>query len=144
MKSAMLAIAAAGLLTSGVSFAQTTSGGAPAGTAPVMTPTPMAKGTLAAPAGVNGTTMDRNKNVSAASGNNNQAIASTNANAPTPARGSNSFTMAEAKSRLEKNGFASVANLAKDDNGVWRGSAQKDGSPMPVWLDYKGNSGTGK
>ncbi len=144
MKSIMLGIAAAGLLTSSMSFAQTMQNGAPAGTASTMTPAPMINGTVAAPTGVNGTTTPRNNSVSAASGNNNQAVVTTNANAPTPAKGSNSFTMTEAKSRLEKNGFSSVSDLAKDGSGVWRGSAQKDGTAMPVWLDYKGNAGTGK
>jgi hypothetical protein len=29
--------------------------------------------------------------------------------------------MGEARSRIEKNGFANVGDLTKDDNGVWRG-----------------------
>jgi hypothetical protein len=77
----------------------------------------------------------------AASGNSNQAVATTNANAPMPAIGANSFTMGEAKSRLEKQGFADVSDLRKDDNGVWHGKAQKNGSANNVWLDYKGNVG---
>jgi hypothetical protein len=77
----------------------------------------------------------------AASGNSNQTVATTSANAPTPAKGANSFTMGEAKSRLEKNGFSSVSDLIKDNDGVWRGKAQKDGSATSVWLDYKGNVG---
>jgi hypothetical protein len=52
--------------------------------------------------------------------------------------------MGEAKSRLEKNGFANVSDLAKDDNGVWRGKAQKGGAATTVWLDYKGNVGESK
>jgi hypothetical protein len=79
----------------------------------------------------------------AASGDHNQAVATTNANAPTPAKGSNSFTMGEAKSRIEKNGFSDVSGLTKDSNGVWRGTAQKGGSSTTVWLDYKGNTGEG-
>jgi len=34
-----------------------------------------------------------------------------------------------------------VGALTKDDGGVWRGSATRDGQPAQVWLDYKGNSG---
>ena len=30
----------------------------------------------------------------------------------------------------------------KDTDGVWRGQADKDGTNVAVWLDYKGNVGT--
>jgi len=89
-------------------------------------------------AGAAGTKDDK-----AAAGDNNQAVATTSANASQPAHGANSFTMGEAKSRIEKNGFTDVSDLKKDDNGVWRGGAKKDGTAMGVWLDYKGNTGTG-
>ena len=82
--------------------------------------------------------------MSPANGNNNQAIATTQQNATAPAKGANSFTMGEAKSRLEKDGFSNVSGLTKDENGVWRGQAQKGGSTTTVWLDYKGNAGEGK
>jgi hypothetical protein len=78
----------------------------------------------------------------AASGNSNQAVATTHANAPMPAKGANSFTMSEASSRIAKNGFTNVTGLAKDTDGVWRGQADKDGTNVAVWLDYKGNVGT--
>jgi hypothetical protein len=78
----------------------------------------------------------------AASGNSNQAVTTTHANAPTPAKGANSFTMGEARSRIANNGFTNVTNLAKDTDGVWRGHADKDGTNVAVWLDYKGNVGT--
>ncbi len=146
MKSLILGIAISSLLMDGTSFAQTTQGTSPAGAVPP-TASPLAPSGTAVPggsAGASGATMDRDKNASAASGNNNQAVATTNANAPTPAKGSNSFTMGEAKSRLEKNGFSNVSDLTKDDIGVWRGNAQKGGSSTMVWLDYKGNTGEGK
>jgi hypothetical protein len=136
MKRFILGFAAAGLLTSGMALAQT----APQSTAPSRTTT----GTTTAQAANNGSAADRDKNAAAASGNNNQAVATTSANAPAPAKGSNSFTMGEAKSRLEKNGFTNVGGLTKDDNGVWRGNAQKGGTTTTVWLDYKGNTGEGK
>ena len=60
MKSLVFAVAAATLLTGGVSFAQTQQGNNPA------------------------------------AGNSNQAVATTNTNSPMPAKGANSFTMAEA------------------------------------------------
>jgi hypothetical protein len=77
----------------------------------------------------------------AASGNSNQTVATTNANAPTPARGANSFTEGEARSKIESNGYSNVSGLTKDDNGVWRGNAQKGSQQAQVWLDYKGNVG---
>jgi hypothetical protein len=78
----------------------------------------------------------------AASGSSNQAVATTKANAPTPAKGANSFTMAEATHRIADNGFTNVTGLVKDTDGVWRGHAEKDGASTGVWLDYKGNVGT--
>nr|WP_294524023.1 hypothetical protein [uncultured Rhodopila sp.] len=76
-----------------------------------------------------------------ASGTSNQAVATTSDNASRPAAGSNSFTAGEAKARFERQGFSNVSDLKKDDNGVWHGRAQKDGSTDHVWLDYKGNIG---
>lgn len=77
----------------------------------------------------------------AASGDRNQAVATTGANAARPARGSSSFTQAQARRRLERNGYGEVSALTKDSGGVWRGTATKDGQPVQVWLDYKGNTG---
>lgn len=61
--------------------------------------------------------------------------------APQPASGANSFTAGEARRRIGAQGFQDVATLHKDKAGVWRGSASKDGKPVQVWLDYKGNVG---
>ena len=56
-----------------------------------------------------------------------------------PVAGRNSFTKGEAKSRIEKMGFSNVSSLNKDDQGVWRGRAMKDGKIVDVSLDYQGN-----
>ena len=64
---------------------------------------------------------------------------SSNRQADAPVAGRNSFTEGEAKSRIEKMGFANVSDLKKDDNGVWRGHAMKDGKSVEVSLDYQGN-----
>ena len=64
---------------------------------------------------------------------------SSNRQVNNPVQGHNSFTEGEAKSRIEKNGFSNVSNLAKDDNGVWRGRATKDGKQVDISLDYQGN-----
>ncbi|NOG69292.1 PepSY domain-containing protein [Roseicella sp. DB1501] len=59
--------------------------------------------------------------------------------AASPAPGANSFTEGQAKSRIEAAGFTNVSDLQKDDQGVWRGRAQKNGQQMSVALDYQGN-----
>ena len=64
---------------------------------------------------------------------------SSNRHVTAPVAGRNSFTEGEAKSRIEKMGFSDVRDLKKDDNGVWRGHAMKDGKTVDVALDYQGN-----
>lgn len=56
-----------------------------------------------------------------------------------PAAGANSFTEAQAKSRIEGQGFSAVSALTKDDKGIWRGTATKGGKSMNVTVDYQGN-----
>jgi opacity protein-like surface antigen len=60
-------------------------------------------------------------------------------NALAPVSGANSFTEGQAKSRIESNGYSQVSGLRKDDNGVWRGKAMKDGKSVDVSLDFQGN-----
>jgi hypothetical protein len=82
------------------------------------------------------------QNPPAKDGPQNSAInteSSSNRQVNAPVAGANSFTEGEAKSRIEKMGFANVADLKKDDNGVWRGRAMKDGKMVDVSLDYQGN-----
>ena len=57
----------------------------------------------------------------------------------TPVAGANSFTMAQARSAIEARGYTRVSGLAKDDKGVWRGTAARDGRTGPVSVDYQGN-----
>ena len=56
--------------------------------------------------------------------------------APVPGR--NSFTMNEAAARITKAGYTAVTGLKKDNRGIWRGQATKDGNPVAVSLDYQG------
>lgn len=129
MRPMIFALATAALLASGPGFAQstqTTNNGKPETSTTQSDVANTAKRTS-----------------DAASINGNPAVATTSANATTPAHGSNSFTMNEAKARLERNGYANVGDLKKDDNGVWHGQAQKGGNTAMVWLDYKGNTGEG-
>ncbi|HEY1710177.1 MAG TPA: hypothetical protein VGG10_18045 [Rhizomicrobium sp.] len=60
-------------------------------------------------------------------------------NSTTPVAGANSFTMSEAKSRIESRGYTKVHGLKKDASGVWRGHAMKDGASVAVSVDYQGN-----
>lgn len=68
------------------------------------------------------------------------AIAKSDVNNPgAPVAGANSFTQAEAKSRIEKAGYTNVADLIKDKDGIWRGKAAKGDTTVDVALDFQGN-----
>ncbi len=136
MKRFMLG-SAASLLAAGFAFAQTP----PANTAP---PPPSASPGIStgAPANPSSPSPPSPGAKAAASGQDNQAVATTDANADQPAKGANSFTKGQARKRIQRKGYSHVTSLAKDQDGVWRGTAQRDGQPVNVWLDYKGNVGT--
>jgi hypothetical protein len=53
--------------------------------------------------------------------------------------GANSFTEGQARVRLEQAGFQSIQDLRKDDAGIWRGRATRDGRAVGVGLDFRGN-----
>ena len=82
----------------------------------------------------------QSQNPPANQGPNNPAVNTMGANNPgAPVAGRNSFTEGQAKSRIESNGYSNVTSLMKDDSGVWRGKAQKDGKSVDVSLDFQGN-----
>ncbi|QND66648.1 DUF4142 domain-containing protein [Mesorhizobium loti] len=56
-----------------------------------------------------------------------------------PVPGANSFTEDQAKRRIQDAGYSDVSALTKDDQGIWRGQASKDGKSTAVALDYQGN-----
>jgi putative membrane protein len=56
-----------------------------------------------------------------------------------PLKGANSFTEGQAKDRVLSHGMTDIGALKKDDDGIWRGSAQQDGKPVQVAVDFKGN-----
>ena len=56
-----------------------------------------------------------------------------------PVAGKNSFTMAEAKKRIEAKGYTQVSGLMQDNQSIWRGKAMKAGQSVGVALDYQGN-----
>jgi len=59
--------------------------------------------------------------------------------ADAPAPGANSFTEGQARGRIEAAGYSGVAGLEKDDQGIWRGRAMRNGAQASVALDYQGN-----
>jgi hypothetical protein len=72
------------------------------------------------------------------------AVTTSNANRKTaaaPVKGANSFTMNEARRRIEAGGFTQVTGLKKDRDGIWRGTGMRDGASVPVYCDYQGNVG---
>jgi len=105
---------------------------------------PLASG-LSAPPSTSGaaaqTSPGGNAGKATGDGSNNQAVATSSANAPQPAHGANSFTKGQAQARITREGFQNVGDLSNDNAGVWRGKATKNGQPVHVWLDYKGNVG---
>ena len=60
-------------------------------------------------------------------------------NPAAPVAGANSFTEGQAKSRIEAKGYGNVSGLKKDSNGIWTGSATKDGQKVNVRVDFQGN-----
>lgn len=56
-----------------------------------------------------------------------------------PFEGANSFTEGQAQDRVMAAGFSGVSSLAKDDKGIWRGTASLNGKNVNVAVDYKGN-----
>src|SRR5271155_4525145 len=56
-----------------------------------------------------------------------------------PAVAANSFTEAQAKSRIANAGYTDISGLSKDKDGIWRGKANNGSAVVPVALDYQGN-----
>lgn len=72
------------------------------------------------------------------------AVTTSNADSKTaaaPVKGANSFTLDEARRRIEAGGFTQVSGLKKDGDGIWRGQAMRDGTSVSVFCDYQGNVG---
>ena len=56
-----------------------------------------------------------------------------------PFKGANSFTETQAKERAVAAGLGEVTALKKDEDGIWRGTASKNGKSGNVAIDFKGN-----
>ncbi len=135
MRRTLPTLFAIGLLSAGVAVAQTggaTGAGGSAGGSGAMTP---------------GATMGAGGSMGQSDPNSNRAVntpettQSTTANQPL-SPGANSFTEGEARRRMESHGFQNVMDLKKDDQGIWRGRAMKNGQSTAVMLDFKGNVAT--
>jgi len=63
----------------------------------------------------------------------------TERNPGAPIAGKNSFSQKQAKSRFQNAGYKNIRDLKLDSQGVWRASADKDGRPVGVSLDFQGN-----
>jgi len=61
------------------------------------------------------------------------------AEAGAPFPGANSFTEGQAQDRARGAGFANVSGLTKDENGIWRGTAESAGKKVNIAIDFKGN-----
>jgi hypothetical protein len=44
----------------------------------------------------------------------------------------------QAKARIEAQGFTNVSELKKDAQGMWNAKAMKDGKPVQISLDTRG------
>jgi hypothetical protein len=40
---------------------------------------------------------------------------------------------------MEDQGYSAIADLKKDAQSIWRGTARKGGVPMSITLDFQGN-----
>jgi len=120
-----------GVLVAGPALAQTAGSTSTAAT-PTVPPMSVPSVTVPAPA----------TTTPPASNSAPQALTVAPADAKTsaaPVPGANSFTEAQARSRVESRGFTNVTSLMKDEQSIWRGRATKDGREVAIAVDYQGN-----
>jgi hypothetical protein len=83
---------------------------------------------------------DRDQPMADAHAMHNPAIKSPDKMLHAPlAKGHNSFTMGEARDRLQKAGYENISGLTMDNDGLWQARATRHGHPVQVAVDYKGN-----
>lgn len=137
MKKIVPAAFALSLIVSAAAQAQTTAPATPGTGSSSSTGTPMT------PMGTTGTTSGVGTSGTGVSTSPAPAAVTTTAEpsrtTEAPVAGANSFTEGQARSRIEERGFAQIRDLKKDDQGIWRGMAMKDGKSVAVTLDYQGN-----
>lgn len=69
---------------------------------------------------------------------NDAVNADANANDATLGAGASSFTEAQARAKITDAGYTDVGELTQGEDGVWSGSAKKDGATANVGVDFKG------
>lgn len=154
MNALRLGLAAALISTAALAQGTTGTGTAPGTAAAPGTTTGMTTGTATGTTGGVGTTgrtlpgVTTNTPAQLNPGNNGSAqppaVTTSNANnktAAAPVKGRNSFSMGEARRRIERGGFTQVTGLKKDADGVWRGKGMRNGASVDVYCDYQGNVG---
>jgi len=52
--------------------------------------------------------------------------------------GANSFTEAQAREAIEKQGYTGIGALTQNENGIWSAPATREGAAATVSVDYKG------
>lgn len=52
--------------------------------------------------------------------------------------GANSFTEAQARSAIEREGYTDIGPLSQDAQGLWQATAKRNGENATVSVDYKG------
>lgn len=60
-------------------------------------------------------------------------------NSSAPVAGANSFTKDQAIKQIQAKGYTNITGLTKDQSGIWRATATKDGHSGTVSVDYQGN-----
>lgn len=133
-------LAAVAVLLAGSAFAQTTS----PSTAPTAPPASRGPAGVPAPASPGTGSPTGSSNPAVSTGGNAPSSVNASGTATLVAmsaleKGANSFTEGQVRTRLEGAGFTNVTELAKDNDGIWRGKAMRDGKSMTVGFDYKGN-----
>lgn len=106
-------------------------------TGPAMTPStaPATAPTAMTPNATNGAPVVSGTN----SATNNAVNTRPHNNPGAPVAGANSFTKGEAQRRIADRGYGQVSDLKLDRQGIWRGTAKKDGHTVNVSMDYQGN-----
>ena len=83
-----------------------------------------------------------NMNQSNTAGSGNAAVNDKPAGSPQTTGsvepGANSFIEDQVRSRFAAQGLMNVTELSKDDQGIWRSKAMRNGQQVSVALDYKG------
>lgn len=69
---------------------------------------------------------------------NNAVDAEPHADAGTAA-GANSYTEDQARGAIQNAGYTDATGLTQDAQGVWHGTAMKNGASTPVAVDYRGS-----